>query len=301
MSDTKLVAQEIEALRRRRKEIQERHENDIVCLDEDISALQKRILDGGETSGDGIMDYLLAAYGYIDHEISLPFRRIEEQFIGKTGQFFLVVVRSKVRHMFGGCFGGEEPRESDYHLETRYTLGILSAEKLVFDAKKWSCGLPTETYVELSFGTFGGQPDKKTGPFLLVDGFRGLGKVIQTGRAGLEVIVGCEEVFAYSPPEFQTEPEKRPSHWVIALNQAIRRLGRNLPEAPEEIAALERQRTETLNRLNQKRDHLRVLGEYGAQRAELEKCKDELRALLVKAKELGLKDRPLVRLVESEL
>lgn len=292
---------EVEELRRRRQEIEEKTEKDTGHLEQDITALQKRILGGEETSGDRITDYLLAAYGYIDHEISLPFRKIEEQLVGKTGQFFLVVVRSKVRHMFSGCFGGEEPRESDYHLETRYTLGIFSAEKLVFDAKKYNCGLPTETYVELSFSPFGGPIEKKTGPFLLVDGFRGLGKVVQAGRAELEVFAGCEAVFAYSPSEFHIGSGERPAYWVVALNRAIRALGRNVPEAPEERVAREEEQIKTLNRLNQERDLFKLLGKHHASQAELRKCGDELRVLLARAKELGLGESPLVKLIESEL
>lgn len=296
------IAQEIESLRRRRLEIEKRHEDDTERLEQDINAIKKRVLDGGETSGDRITDYLLAAYGYIDHEISLPFRRIEEQLAGKTGQFFLVVKRSRKQHSFRGCFGGEGPRESDYHLETSYSLGILSGDKLIFDAKRGECRLPTEGHAELSFN---GPPVTKPGPFPLVERwFSGLGKLVHAGRdsgAEIEVLIGCEAVFAYAPPDSSVGLGKRPAYWVIALNRAVRALGRNIPEAPEEAAARVEEQIKILNRLNQERDHLGVLREHNTKRTELEKCKDELRSLLVRAKELGLEDKPLVKLIESEL
>lgn len=294
-----LVMKEMEAFRCRKAEIAKEAGVKNELLAKDIKDIAKMILHGKASTGDPITDYFIAAFECIDLEPTLSFRRVQEQMNGKKGQLFLVIQRERKRHVFGGP---GHSSESDYHLETEYTVGILSDDKLVLDAKQKKYSLPTEAYIEVSERRV---TEKKPGPYLfsMFDGFDKLEKSISAGRDSgleLELLIGCQAVYDYSPNKFVRKPGQRPKDWVCALNAAIRKLGRNIPEAPEEKVAREAEQRETLVLLDGTRDELKGLVKNKASPAKLQKCKDGLRQVFDRAKELGLKGHSLLLLIAVE-
>ena len=300
-----MVMAEIKALRRRQAEITEETQVKTELLRESIEKIRQLILRNQGTSGDRITDYFLAAHGTIDDtEVSKPFREVEGQMAGKKGELFLVVQRKRDRHVFHGCFWSEGPSESDFHLEAHYFLGVLSAEKLYLDAKALRYGLPTEAYGELSGSGWKVLDRNPEGPFCFdYDGFQKLGKTIQAGRdsgLALEIIIGNVAVFSYLP--YGHKSMLGHQRWVIAFNKAARLLGKDVPEASEEIAAREEERKEVLKSLDEKREtRNRLLSNAPASSEEMVTVEKNLQLLLERAKELGLEDELLVQLVATEM
>ena len=209
--------EQVEALRRGRLELAEEMRTRQAALDAKIAEVRKQVVAGEATTGDRITDYFLAVYGVIDDaEVSKPFRELEAQLVGKHGQFVLVVRREKERHVFRGP---GQSSESDYHLATYYKLGILNDEKLILDIPSHGHGLPTEAHIDVEINER--QPaEKREGPLMSsvfassFYGLESLGKGISGGRNSgpmLEIIVGCDAVFAYSPPELYAKPGIRPT------------------------------------------------------------------------------------------
>lgn len=293
-----LMMGEVEEFRKRRAEIEKTAQAAYAQLGKEVEDFKKGVLCGKVTTGDAITDYFLAA-GYFEEEPAKPFRDVAARLKGKKDQLVLVVQRERERHVFGGP---GHSSESDYHLETRRTLGILSDDALVLDLKKQSYGLPTESFVELNDHR---PMEKRSGPFIfdMFCGFDKLGKTISGGHDSgpeLELVIGCDEVFNYSPYPYAGRMQSPPASWICERNKAIRFLGRNIPEAPEEKAAREREQKEVLALLDATRDKRKKLEKYKASRAELQECDESLRHVFDHAKALNLKDHALVVLIASE-
>lgn len=97
--------------------------------------LTKRI-KAGETTGDRLVDFLVASFG-AGYEEALPhYRALEERMKGRTGQFVLMIERAETQ--FGCVMFGEAP-DHMFGLEETFVLGILSSDALAFDleARDW--------------------------------------------------------------------------------------------------------------------------------------------------------------------
>ncbi len=309
--EVKLIAREIEDLRQRQLGMQEKMEAERRLLAESIGKRRALILSGEATTGDRISDFFFGAYGILnDGEVSTTLRDLEAQMVGKVGQFFLVVRSEKEEYgpVFRGgpssfCGPSFHPR---FHFRSRCYLGILADEKLVLDPKGRTYGIPTEVYAEVWMSA---KPVKVPGPFLFVGTellkfpgspgeSHGMFPELYRPDPVPEIFVGCDAVFKYSPPELHAKAGTRPSRWVRGLYPAIRLLGRNIPEAPEEKAAREEEEKKFLNLLDEKRhEYKRLLAQRLRYVGELEKCGEQLRQMLDRAKEMGLEGRPEVQLV----
>jgi len=294
------LAKQVKALRRRQTAAEKSVQKERDDVGRGIRVLGKSIANGKATTGDRITDYFIVAYGALgtDHETK-PFRELEKQMAGKKGELFLVVRREEKQHVFRGCFGSSGTSPSDYHLETRYSLGVLTDDVLVLEPKKQDCGLPTIMRVELTIDRL---MHAMSGSFMF--GFRGLSELGMRISAGhdvgvaLEIIIGDAAVFKYSPHQSKTiNPD-----WIITRNEAARILGKNVSEAPEEKAAREEEQGKILDLLEEKRHECKRLSGQGPRYSdELKKCREQLRQAFGRAKELGLGNKPQAQLAADTL
>ncbi len=294
------LAEATEALRRRRVEIEAEYQEKGNRLTEDVNTLRDRVKSDEATTGDRITDYLLVMGNTLDPDVSKPLRNIEKQMSGKKGELFLVVHHEKTQTVFRGP--NEGVRSSDFHPIVEHTIGLLTGEEIILDFKKSDTGLPTDSYVELSGSK---QVDKKPGPFpFVVHGISdfprdawGLG--VRDSRQ--ELFVGDEAVLGYSPLPNTFPGDTRIQEWVVIRNRAIRSLGKDIPEAPEEKAFREECQKKVLDDLDRVRGEYKTVVSHRPHSREAERLEAELRALLTRALELGLDKKPLVLLVMEEM
>lgn len=239
-----LVAMEVKALVAREAKIAEEALVAREALAKDTDALKNLVRDGNATTGDRITDYFIAAHGVLDDaEISKPLRELQGRMSGKKGELFLVALHESKRHTFGGP--NFQMGRRDYHTETRYFLGVLDEDTLFFDQKGRRCGLPAKKHLELSF-------DVKTieheGPFIFSNvtfygprptaAFLGFGA--EPNAVSAEVMVGDVETLGYVPGSGAFSMSH--NSWIVLRNRIIRMAGKEVPEAPEEVAAREKAR-----------------------------------------------------------
>ncbi|MFI5260432.1 MAG: hypothetical protein ACHQU0_01385 [Candidatus Paceibacteria bacterium] len=292
----KSVATEIEALRQRRIREAERAQAEKAQFMQDITAIRNLVAIGEATTGDRTVDFLLAVLGEFDDEKALaPLRALEGQMVGRKGQLFLVMQHEAERSRFGG------PRDllgaSDMHLKTSFFLGVLSEEELFFDFKEGVCGLAAETYVDVSPGQ---STEKTPGPFLFRN-YNLYGTVRTRYYTGskVEVIIGDAEVFEYIPSmliiNFHT--------WIVIRNRAARALGKEIPEAPEEVADRDARRSEFIEELKKLRQYFAQCIANPAQHKKIDESKRQKLhdSASASAKEFGLEDDPLVQLVLRDI
>lgn len=295
------LAEATEALRRRRVEIEAEYQEKGNRLTEDVNTLCDRVKSGEATTGDRITDYLLVMGNALDPDTSRPLRNIERQMSGKKGELFLVVYHGEIQTVHRGP--NEGVRSSDFHPIVEHTIGLLTGEEIVLDFKKSGTSLPTDSYVELSGGR---QVDKKHGPLPFVvhgipDFSRGIwGLGVRDSRQ--ELFVGDEGVLGYSPFPSTFPEDTRIQEWIVMRNRAIRSLGKDIPEAPEEKDFWEEEQKKVLAHLDNVRQKYKFLvGRNPHTRGEIERLETELRALLARALNLGLSEKPIVLLVSEEM
>ena len=301
---TKRVAGLVKELIQREATITEETRIAREILAKDTDSLRNLVRDGKATSGDRITDYFIAAHWILDDvEVSKPLREMQERMVGKKGELFLVVQRESKRHVFRGPSSGSS--SSDYHLETRYALGVLSEDEIILDLKRRTYGLTAERHFCLSARL---QVTENAGPFLFVGyGFQSLGDTVCAGPfsgEALEVIIGDDAVLGYFPDRALSVVGFLAKYWVVMLNKIARTLGKDVPEAPEEVAAREKARRIFLIELNEVHNMLvaRASDSAKARKKLDDRGRNELSGhVSSKARELGLEADLLVRLVLKEI
>ena len=302
-----LVAEEVTELLKREARIAEDARIARETLAKDTDALKDLVRSRQATTGDRITDYFIAAHGILDDtEISKPLRKIQERMAGKTGELFLVALHESNQRTFGGP---NFPRgRRDYHVETRHFLGVLSEEDIFLNTAARTSGLLAKKHLELS-------PDGRiighAGPFIFsniaIYGPRPIAAYLRFGAEPnaaptVEVLVGDAETLNYVPGEGPFSMGR--NSWIVLRNRMIRAAGKEIPEAPEEVVAREKDQRIFVIELNKVHN---MLVERMADPAKCKKDFDDVARrsltdrILSDSRELGMEADLLVQLVLKEI
>lgn len=122
---------------------------------EKLKALQERIREGKEFTGDKIKDFVIGGIGSISEKTAKPYRELDVRLKGKIGDQILVVRKEEEENLIMrlSLFGdGLMPRMDSFReVRTTLELGVLSAKSLNFDIIKGCMLLPTDNYVKRSY------------------------------------------------------------------------------------------------------------------------------------------------------
>lgn len=219
--------------------------------DEKMVELRKRI-KGGETTRDGIGDFVIAHYGFLNESIEMVYRKLETRIEQYVGEFILVIVKEENFH---GCAGfGYEPRDSDYVVDEFFYLGVLKDGSLILNPADEKCEIPTDNHIrswdawgecsELVEGNIPSHRFKNLGLNLNkpLKPRNPLARFQNEPDLMLEVMVGDAEVKAW----FEKRPVKRS---LIAFQKMAKLLGRPIVESPELAMELQKRRETVANRL----------------------------------------------------
>ena len=174
---------------------------------------------------DRIEKYVPGTYSF-GEAAAESYRRLDAELKGKEGELFLVTLQERKRSVFLGCFGGREPSEADFHLETVRYMGLLAGENLYIDTEKKGCsGIPVRAYICLDDPKL----KKTVGDYCFLFksryGLESRNKPIYGGKdtgVALEIFIGDAAVFSF----IMQKPKGRD-----VLKRASNLLGKKLPES----------------------------------------------------------------------
>ncbi len=239
--------------------------------------LREQVRSGTAHTGSRITDFLFAIYGSFSKDEAAPWEDLQEKLVGQKGQLILAISHKRERWV---CRGPMHSSEDDYQAVKHYALGLLSDEELVLDTARSEWGFPMKEFVRLEMS------ECKPGPLMFFshEPVNTMHELVP-GRFGsgprLQVFVGDEVVLGLDEPK-------------LKLRKLARRLGKELPEIPEEVEERRRESKEMCALLNKLRDTYRTHRTVEAQ--------NRLENALKRAKnELNLGEDPLVKLIEAEL
>ncbi len=102
-----------------------------------LKELAGKIIDDKVTTGDELIDALVAWYGgNLERETIDRFHKLDTGLVGMIGQAALVVSRTK-------------PNSKPHRIEARYSVGIVSGESLVCDLMRGEAYIPTEGHLSI--------------------------------------------------------------------------------------------------------------------------------------------------------
>lgn len=285
------VTQQLVVLQQRLKNHQEAARLAEEQITGEIAQLRKQISSGSARLEDRLANFLFAVYGIFNEpKILDEWKALEAKLSGQTEQLLLLVTRKRERVCFGGP--GSE-RERDYQVVTHAQLCMLSGEELLLDLEKQEWGLPVKQRIALE----GLRTSPEDGPiqFPFFQPVHLLDKPVTAGFQGgpqYEIFVGDD--FVFEQAKILGASLSVCKDLTLLVRAAARKLGKELPELPEEVEARVTELNRIRERLNQLRDAWR-------------KCPaPEARSILATAlqqaqTEFGLVEDPLVKLVEREL
>jgi len=231
--------------------IQVNARNVLAQANDRMSQLRERI-KRGETTGDRIKDFVIAYYGFLDEEIEGVYRDLEARIRQHIGEFILMITKEE---NFYGCTGfGYKPKDRDYVLDERLSLGILTDGKLVLSPADDKCELPVggkhvqcwnawcekvglveENIISDWRHDFGLSLNKQ------LERKSPVARLQKEPDLDLEMKMGDDEVKAWF--------EKKGGCYLVVFQKASRLLGREIEESPQLAAELQRRRKAVAKRL----------------------------------------------------
>lgn len=189
-----------------------------------LTDLQQQVLDENATTGDDMIDYLVACYGDCLEDSTIKrFDRLDRKVSEAVGQTALLVHRERGRRSDGlNSYGS-------YAVRATYYVGQLGEGGLQFDLHRGTCVLPTESYQTVSTIPFG---DKKelNGGIVVNQVFDphsddGLASIGAIGKY-IDLCYDPDRVYAagaeYITPEARTEIEKGVMQLILGTENVSR-------------------------------------------------------------------------------
>ncbi len=251
MSDVNQEIQSILELKAQTSSIQANAQSISAQANDKMERLRERI-KCGETTGDRIKDFVIARHGYISEVIETVYRDLEARIRQHVGEFVLMIVKEENFHVCTGF--GYEPKDSDYILDERLSLGVLKDCALALNHTDGKCKLPTGNYARCwdawrenaelvegglasdwlrDFGLNLNKPLKRRNP---------MARFQEEIDLELEVKIGDVEVKTW----FE---KQRGKHYLMIFRKMAQLLGRPVVESPELAAELQRRREVVAKRL----------------------------------------------------